>query len=143
MDISLRPALASDIDWLVELRAVVLRPDLERLARYDEVGVRERMRAAFRPEWTRVVVVDGVDAGSITTRPDGDVRWIEHFSLAPHLQGRGVGSAVLQWVLGEAHAGPVRLNVLQGSAARRLYERHGFVSDHEDEVDVFMTRRPR
>lgn len=36
----------------------------------------------------------------------------------------------------------VRLNVLQGSAARRLYERHGFTVETEDPVDVFMVRRP-
>lgn len=139
MDIALRPSVAEDVDWLVELRALVLRSDLERLGRYDEVRVRERMREAFRPEWTRIIVVDGTDAGSITTRREGDTRWVEHFYVAPTLQGKGVGSAVLQTVLGEAHSGATRLNVLQGSAARRLYERHGFVSDHEDDVDVFLT----
>lgn len=36
----------------------------------------------------------------------------------------------------------VRLNVLQGSAARRLYERHGFTPEREDPVDVFLVRKP-
>lgn len=36
-------------------------------------------------------------------------------------------------------AGRYRLNVLRGSPARGLYERHGFVVDSEDDVDVFMT----
>lgn len=36
--------------------------------------------------------------------------------------------------------GLYRLNVLQGSPARSLYERHGFVVDSQDDVDVFMTR---
>lgn len=35
---------------------------------------------------------------------------------------------------------PFRLNVLQGSAARRLYGRHGIVVESEDRVDVFMAR---
>jgi GNAT superfamily N-acetyltransferase len=141
MDIALRPSLALDIDWLVDLRAEVLRVDLERLGRYDQERVRERMRRGFRPQWTRIVVVDGADAGSITTRPEGSARWIEHFYLAQIIQGRGIGSAVLMTVLGEPHDGETKLNVLQGSAARRLYERHGFISDHEDEVDVFMSLR--
>lgn len=34
---------------------------------------------------------------------------------------------------------PISLNVLQGSPARRLYERHGFVLDSEDPVDVYLT----
>ncbi|WP_415678941.1 hypothetical protein [Tsukamurella hominis] len=37
-------------------------------------------------------------------------------------------------------ADTVRLNVLVGSPARRLYERHGFETVHEDAVDVFMVR---
>jgi ribosomal protein S18 acetylase RimI-like enzyme len=36
----------------------------------------------------------------------------------------------------------VRLNVLQGSPARRLYERHGFTVESQDPVDVFMVRPP-
>jgi GNAT superfamily N-acetyltransferase len=139
MEIGLRDSVAGDIDWLVELRAVVLRSDLERLGRFDEVRVRDRMRAAFQPRWTRIIVCDGEDAGSITVRPEGSVRWIEHFYLPPARQGSGAGSRVLRTVLAEPFEGRTRLNVLQGSPARRLYERNGFVVDSEDDVDVFMT----
>lgn len=141
MDVALRDSISEDIEWLVELRAQVLRVDLERLGRFDVVRVRQRMRDAFAPEHTRVVVVDGRDVGSIATRIDDHTRWVEHFYLAPEVQGRGVGSTVLRSILSEAHPGATRLNVLQGSAARRLYERHGFVADTEDDVDVFMTLR--
>ncbi|KZE90032.1 GNAT family N-acetyltransferase [Microbacterium sp. TNHR37B] len=139
MEIGLRDSVAGDIDWLVELRADVLRSDLERLGRFDEVRVRDRMRAAFQPRWTRIIVCGGDDAGSITVRPEGAVRWIEHFYLTPSRQGVGVGSRVLRAVLAEPFEGRTRLNVLQGSPARYLYERHGFVVDSEDDVDVFMT----
>ena len=141
MEIFLRPSSRLDIDWLVELRAEVLRADLERLGRYDEHRVRDRMRQSFHPDRTRIVVVDAVDVGSITTRSEGTTRWIEHFYLAQSVQNKGIGSAVLGSVLAEAHDGDTRLNVLQGSAARRLYERHGFTTDFEDDVDVFMTLR--
>ncbi|WP_222121685.1 GNAT family N-acetyltransferase [Microbacterium sp. BH-3-3-3] len=143
MEFRLRPAVAGDIEWLVELRAEVLRADLERLGRFDEHRVRQRLRDGFHPEWTRIIVVDGADAGSITVRPDGASRWIEHFYLASALQGRGVGGAVLAQVLAEPHDGATRLNVLQGSPARRLYERGGFTLDSEDEVDVFLSLTPR
>ena len=141
MEFRLRPAVAGDIEWLVELRADVLRADLERLGRFDEHRVRERMRAGFRPEWTRIIVVEGTDAGCITTRPDDTTRWIEHFYVPASQQGRGIGSIVLRSVIAEPHDGPTRLNVLQGSAARRLYERHGFALDSEDDVDVWLTLR--
>ncbi|MFF1816083.1 GNAT family N-acetyltransferase [Kribbella sp. NPDC058245] len=137
---TLRPAAHSDLEEIAELRAVVLRPDLERLGRYDDRRVRQRFRDSFEPTHARIIEIDGVFAGSIALRPADGVHWLEHFFLLPSLQGRGLGSAVLSQVLAE-HPGTIRLNVLQGSAARRLYERHGFTVDSEDPVDVFMTLR--
>ncbi|MGW5352746.1 N-acetyltransferase family protein [Streptomyces sp. NPDC004031] len=141
----LRPSTEADLEPLADLRAVVMRPDLERLGRYDEHRVRQRLRDSFSTAHTAIIVVGDDFAGSVTLRPAGDDRqWLEHFYLAPHHQGRGLGSDVLRAVLAQADARgqTVRLNVLQGSPARRLYERHGFTVDSEDPVDVFMTRPP-
>jgi GNAT superfamily N-acetyltransferase len=143
----LRPATENDLEELVEIRAVAMRPDLERLGRYDDHRVRQRLRDSFAPEHTRIIEVDGELAGSITVRPAADrppgTRWLEHFYLAPRHQGRGLGTAVLGSVLSRADAdgATVWLNVLQGSPARQLYERHGFVVHDEDPVDVFMVRK--
>jgi len=141
---SYRPSVPSDASWMAELRAVVMRPDLERLGRFDPERVRRRFLDSFVPSNTRVIVVDGVEVGSIAVRADADALWIEHFYLAPEWQGRGLGGAVLAAVLDDApvgvRPGRYRLNVLQGSPARRLYERHGFVVESEDDVDVFMLR---
>lgn len=101
------------------------------------------MRDGFRPEHTRIIVVDGKDVGSISVRKDPDARWIEHFYIEPEVQHRGIGTRVLALVLAEDDPRPHRLNVLQGSPARRLYERHGFTLDAEDDVDVWMTRQPQ
>lgn len=136
VQVGLRPATVDDVEWIAELRAIVLRADLERLVRYDETRVRQRFRDAFEPDGTRIIVVDGEDVGSVAIRPEGGVRWLEHFYIATAHQGRGVGSSILAMVL--ADSALYRLNVLQGSPARGLYERHGFVVDSQDEVDVFM-----
>jgi GNAT superfamily N-acetyltransferase len=127
------------------LRAVVLRADLERLGRYDAQRVRRRLRDGFDPAHTWVIEVGDAFAGSVALRPDeDDARWLEHFYLAPHLQGCGIGSGVLLELLESCDRDgvPVRLNVLRGSPARRLYERHGFTVETEDPVDVFMVREP-
>lgn len=141
-DWSLRAASADDAHWIAELRAVVLRADLERLGRFDPVRVRQRFLSAFDPAVTQVVVTDGRDVGSIAVRLEDDALWIEHFYLRPELQGRGIGSSVLRTHLDAASDRPFRLNVLQGSQARALYERNGFVVESEDPVDVFMVRPP-
>jgi GNAT superfamily N-acetyltransferase len=142
---ALRPAEAADLEWMVELRAVVLRPDLRRLGRYDPTRVRQRLRDSFVPEHTFVVLgADGGPLGCVALRPGEDAWWLEHFFVSPEVQGRGLGSAVLAELLARADAASatVRLNVLQGSSARRLYERHGFTPESEDPVDVYLVRRP-
>jgi GNAT superfamily N-acetyltransferase len=142
---SLRSAVAADLEVLADLRAVVLRADLERLGRYDEHRVRQRLRNSFSPGHTSIILTEGELAGSITLRPAaGGRQLLEHFYLAPRCQGRGLGSAVLESVLDRTDEldQTVGLDVLQGSAARRLYERHGFVVEAEDPIDVFMVRRP-
>jgi len=146
MEWTLRPSTANDAAWIAEVKAQVMRPDLERLGRFDEVRVRRRLLDAFEPAFTRVVVVDGTAIGSIAVRPEPDARWIEHFYLDAAYHGRGLGGAVLRHVLAEPDtrsAGrprPFRLDVVQGSPARRLYERHGFVLESEDPIDVIMVR---
>ncbi|WP_433287970.1 GNAT family N-acetyltransferase [Micromonospora sp. CA-244673] len=143
-DWEIRPASVADVEAVAELRAVVLRADLERLGRYDEQRVRQRLRDGFAPEHTWVIEVGGVFGGCVSLRPAGDAHWLEHFYLAPHLQGGGIGAAVLRGLLEQCDrdGSLVRLNVLQGSPARRLYERHGFTMETEDPVDVFMVREP-
>ncbi|GAB3363430.1 GNAT family N-acetyltransferase [Micromonospora halotolerans] len=143
-DWEIRPASAADVEAAVELRAVVLRADLERLGRYDEQRVRQRLRNGFAPAHTWVVEVGGAFAGCVSLRPAEDAHWLEHFYLTPHVQGSGIGTAVLRGLLArcDREGAVVRLNVLQGSPARRLYERHGFTLEAEDPVDVFMVREP-
>ncbi|GGW56626.1 GNAT superfamily N-acetyltransferase [Streptomyces albaduncus] len=86
----------------------------------------------------------GAFAGCVALRPAGDSHWLEHFYLAPERQGDGIGSGVLRALLERCdRAGAaVRSNVLRGSPARRLCERHGFTVEAEDPVDVFMVSEP-
>ena len=136
---TLRSALPADVYWIAELRAVVMRPDLERLGRFDPERVRQRFVDAFDPARTFVIAESGVPVGVIAVRPETDGQWIEHFYIAPAFQGRGIGGQVLAHVMAvHADARPYRIDVLQGSAARRLYERAGFVFESEDPVDVYL-----
>jgi GNAT superfamily N-acetyltransferase len=144
-DWTLRPATPDDVEPVAELRAVVMRADLERLGRYDPDRVRRRLRDAFVAEHTRIIEACSSLVGCVALRPAEDAHWLEHFYLSPALQGAGIGTAVLRELLAgcDAHGSRVRLTVLQGSPARRLYERLGFVVESQDPVDVFMLREPR
>ncbi len=82
-DWALRPAVPEDVEAVAELRAVVMRADLERLGRYDEHRVRQRLRDAFLPEHTSVIESGGAFAGCVTLRPGADGWWLENFLLSP------------------------------------------------------------
>ncbi|WP_328561908.1 GNAT family N-acetyltransferase [Streptomyces coelicoflavus] len=144
-DWGVRPASTVDVEAVAELRALVLRSDLERLGRYDARRVRQRLRDGFVPAHTQVIEVEGAFAGCVALRPAEDAHWLEHFYLTPRVQGAGIGGAVLRELLErcDREGSLVRLNVLRGSPARRLYERHGFTVETEDPVDVFMVRPAR
>lgn len=136
---SLRRAADSDARWIAELRAEVMRADLERLGRFDPVRVRERFLTGYSADATSIIEFDGEPVGCIAVRVEAESTWIEHFYLAPHLQGQGIGGQILRAVLADQDDGvPIRINVLAGSAARRLYERHGFVLESQDEIDVYL-----
>ena len=95
---------------------------------------------------TRRALVGGVIAvaGCVALKPDGDGVVLEHFYLGDGFQGRGIGAAVLRRLLAEADAAgrAVRLGVLKGSPAARLYERHGFVWTHAEPFDDYYRRGP-
>jgi GNAT superfamily N-acetyltransferase len=143
-DWELRPAQEADVEQIAELRAVTLRPDLERLGRYDDRRARQRLRDGFAAEHTLVIEVEGAFAGCVALRPADDAYWLEHFYIEPRLQGHGLGSAVLAKLLERCDREliVVRVNVLHGSPARRLYERHGFTVVTETPIDIFMLRTP-
>jgi GNAT superfamily N-acetyltransferase len=140
--INLIPASPIHMEQLAELRATVLEDDLTRLGRFDEYKVRQRFRDAFDHTHTWLIEAEGKIAGCIALKPNTDDYNLEHFYIYPAYQGQGVGGQILQQLLAQSHlqGRKIHLNVLQGSPAKRLYERCGFTLDHEDEVDIFMSR---
>ncbi|SLK19875.1 MULTISPECIES: GNAT family N-acetyltransferase [unclassified Paenibacillus] len=139
--ITMRQSKQADQEQLAELRALVLYDDLNRLGRYDDVKVRERFHNSFDPVHTWIIEVEGALVGCVALKPKSEEMLLEHFYIHPDYQGQQIGTQVLNMLLkrDEVRGKRVILNVLQGSPARRLYERFGFVLDSEDEVDVFMS----
>jgi GNAT superfamily N-acetyltransferase len=59
--------------------------------------------------------------------------------VLPHVKGRGVGHALLEAALSEARkqgAGAMELNVNKRNPARHFYERHGFVVERDEVLDI-------
>ena len=138
------PVTEADFEPLLALRTEVMREHLERVGRYTPERSRKMFRGHFDEPGTRLILRDGVRVGCVGfRRHDHEIR-IDSFYLDRRLHGSGLGTTILKALLAEADATdlPVRLEVLNGSPADRLYLRHGFVKLREDEIESFYERLP-
>ncbi len=140
--ITLVPVTPDDADGLASLRVEAMRDSLERIGRFDPVRARERFLNGFVPAQTSGIHLDGALVGFLMLRREAPTWHLEHLYLHPAVQGRGIGSVVLQRLCAqadEAGAG-IRLGALKQSDANRFYQRHGFEFSHEGEFDVYYLR---
>ena len=82
----------------------------------------------LRTEQLTVAVAGSEVVGFVGVREREGTTWITHLYLLPSHVGQGIGSRLLAHALAGAPR-PVRLYAFQqNEAARRFYERHGFVA---------------
>lgn len=136
------PVTEADFEPLLAIRTDVMREHLERVGRYTPERSRRMFRGHFDEPGTRLILQEGVRVGCVGfRRHDHEIR-IDSFYLERRLHGSGLGTVILKALLAEADTTglPVRLEVLTGSKADRLYLRHGFVKLREDEIEGFYER---
>ncbi len=138
----LRPATVADFDFCFRLNERNMRPFVERLRVWGEATERAAFAGQFRAGRDAIVVVDGRDVGHLGVDDAGDGPVVlRMIALAPEVQRRGIGAAIVRDILHDAHrrGRAVMLRVTEENiAARRLYERLGFRA-----VDVIATPEAR
>lgn len=137
----LRPATALDTELLWEIQRTALGPYVDATWGWDEAFQRRYFDEHFDHRKHRIVVVGGCEAGFLSFEVHSDHVYLGNVALLPHYQGRGIGTAVVRYVLERASEArlPVRLQVLRSNPARRLYERLGFALCGETETHFQMT----
>ena len=150
----LRPVTEDDREFLVELYASVRAPELELVAWDDALKhafVEQQFAAQdahYRGNYPGasldVIEVEGERAGRLYVhRGAHDVR-IMDIAVAPPFRRRGIGTALLRTLIGEAEASArtLSIHVEANNPARALYDRLGFVPVGEHGVYVLMERAP-
>ncbi len=150
LNVSLREVNQLDEPFLLEVYASTRR---EELACFDWTEDQKQafikmqflMRERTYPRVdNRIIVLDGRDAGRLLVdRNDKEILLVD-IALLTEFRNAGIGSRLIKDLLKEARAGgkPVRLHVLQGSPAARLYERLGFSRSGGDAVYTEMIWTP-
>jgi ribosomal protein S18 acetylase RimI-like enzyme len=145
VELAFRPATPDDFEYLYRLNEATMRTYAEQTyGPWDETLVRRLFAERFRPASTRIVLIDGQDAGMLELLPIENGVQLANIRVAPEYQGRGIGTRLISDILHDAHARglSVKLRVLKVNPARRLYERLGFVVVGETEPHFLMEARP-
>lgn len=150
-----RPVSAGDRPFLLRLYAAT-RADEVAAFGWDERTLRVFLEQQFRARdagWASTAVNaddelllrDEEPVGRLVLDRRADGIRVVDIALMPAQQRHGIGTALLTQVVaeGDRTRQPVRLEVLAGSPAVRLYERLGFRTTGGDGVRLAMERPPR
>lgn len=103
----------------------------------DDLCAELKLGLAFK-----ATLASGRVVGGVRARFDEGVLHVGRLIVAPDQQGKGIGSALLQRVEGEAPAGTEKYALFTGhlsSANLRLYERHGYLEVRQEVLHPGVT----
>ena len=96
----------------------------------------------FKPQRLSIIEDDdGTAIGVLDVSDNGDHLYVSRIEVLPEVQGRGVGTVVMEGLMKQGRT--IRLRVFTNNVrARHFYERLGFIVDHEsdDEHHLSMHR---
>jgi len=137
--LSERPTAAGDGDFLFRLYASTRAEEVaafgwppamqESFLRMQFQARRQSYDAVYPDSAGAILLSDGAEAGAVMVwRGPTEIRLLD-IALLPEFRNRGLGKLWINRLIGEARAArlPLRLSVLRGNPAGRLYERLGFV----------------
>src|SRR5437773_1398703 len=101
-EISFRPALASDREWLFALKCATMRDYVASVYGWDEVVQRRLFDEKFDPGRIQIIQVDKCDAGLLEVEEKDDHIFLRRIEILPSFQGRGVGASVIRSILKDA-----------------------------------------
>ena len=143
MTISFRPGVPADFAYCERLYFV----EMETIIRGLKLD-RQAQVASFRRQWdaadVRIIVRAGADIGWLQSAARDGALFLAQLFVDGACQRRGIGTEVMHRLIAEANqAGqPIMLGVVKSNPAKRLYERLGFRTTHEDGRKYYMRREP-
>lgn len=140
-EVVLRPATPDDYEEMVRVYASTREAELAQVTWWDDAQKLAFCRMQYHAQKAEydarypnaqydVILLEGRPAGRVWVgRDDVEIHMLD-ITVLPWAQGRGVGTAVVKTLIGEARASGKRLRhmvFVLNEGARRLYERLGFV----------------
>jgi GNAT superfamily N-acetyltransferase len=142
--ITLRPERAEDEAFLLAVYASTREEELAAVGwdaatrgRFLDLqfrAMRQGYRGMFPEAEFAIILLDGRPVGRAVVDRSGEAIHLVDLALLAPERNRGIGTRLLRQWIGEAAQAnrPLRLRMLKGSRARRLYERLGFVQTDDE-----------
>lgn len=125
--VSRRAATQADVPFLLELRRRTMDTHLHTsgVVQSEEEHLR---RVLSRFECAEIILFAGQPQGLLKIARDGKSWELVQIQINVELQGQGLGAWLIQGIIAEAQhvSAKLRLSVLKGNPACRLYKRLGF-----------------
>jgi ribosomal protein S18 acetylase RimI-like enzyme len=148
MQIQRRLATTEDEPFVRQLFEAVREQDFAQLSQTQRAGLsdlqfraqRAQYEASFPNAVWEILFLDGSAAGNLTYDDSAGAFHIVDVNLLPQLQGRGLGTELLQQLMEVARSQgkTVTLSVVAGNPAQRLYSRLGFRAVSEGGLHIAM-----
>jgi ribosomal protein S18 acetylase RimI-like enzyme len=144
MQIRLRPCAIEDREYLWWLHRETMQEYVAKTWGWDEAWQEARFNETFDPLLFLIIEKDGEPIGHISVQRPGNEIFLAAIQIAPEWQNQGIASQLIKDLLSESDQSqlPVKLQVLKGNPARRLYERLGFVYTGDTPTHYLMSRDP-
>jgi ribosomal protein S18 acetylase RimI-like enzyme len=141
----LRPAASEDFRFAWSLYRELMKPLTEEFMEWNEPRQEHVVELALAHKGTSIIVIDGLDTGWLQVSESPDSIYLGQLYLAPSLQNRGIGTAIVSELRDKARqAGKtLTLDVMKNNRARLLYERLGFRLIGESEYKLKMRWQER
>ena len=142
MTITLWPADSNYCAFALNLYIQATRPLASAWIEWVDAGQEAQFASLWRPDDTRIIVLDGQEIGWVEFRATGDEIFLKQLYISPAHQRRGIGSRVMRLLLEERRgtAKSMALFVLKNNSALRFYRRHGFDVVRETPTRFVMRR---
>jgi GNAT superfamily N-acetyltransferase len=142
--IALRTACGEDSVFARDLYFETMRGMIERLFGWDQTREERNFAGFFKVDEVRIITADDQDAGWIQEQVENRTINLGSFYVMPAMQGRGIGTKVLDKLLAEAadQSKAMTLAVVKINPARYFYEKRGFRITHEDQHKFYMRACP-
>lgn len=138
--ISLRASQKEDANFVNDLTRAVMTAYVEKTWSTEEENAAYFQKNSFDLAHTKIIQVNGVDAGRISVIKTATEIYLDNIHLLPQYQSQGIGSKVIQLIFQEAKECnlPVKLQLLRSNPVKALYERLGFQVVDENKTHFFM-----